>query len=92
MLQQEKAEDYVISTGTAHSVEDLVKTAFAHADLDWKKYVKLDERFVRPAEVDLLIGDSSKAEKELGWVPEVTFEQMIHMMVDSDIEKLKSKT
>ena len=87
MLQQDNPDDYVISTGEAHSVEDLVNVAFSHAGLNWKDYIVTDERFIRPAEVDLLIGDCSKAKKELGWEPEVSFEQMIHMMVDADIER-----
>ena len=87
MLQQDNPDDYVISTCEAHSVEDLVNVAFSHAGLNWKDYIVTDERFIRPAEVDLLIGDCSKAKKELGWEPEVSFEQMIHMMVDADIER-----
>jgi len=88
MLQRDEPQDYVISTGQCHTVEDLVRIAFSHVDLDWKKYIVTDERFIRPAEVDLLLGDSSKAQKELGWKPEVGFEQMIKMMVDADIERL----
>ena len=87
MLQQDKADDYVIATGETYTVEHLVETAFSHVGLDWKKYVKLDERFLRPAEVDLLVGDPAKAKKELGWQPEVTFKQMIQMMVDADLER-----
>lgn len=90
MLQQNEPDDFVISTGQTHTVERLVEVAFERAGLDWKKYVKLDQAFIRPAEVDLLIGDASKAKKILGWKPEVTFEQMIHMMVDADIERHKS--
>ena len=89
MLQQDKADDYVIATGETHTVERLVEVAFSHVGLNWKDYVKLDERFVRPAEVDLLVGDPTRAIKELGWKPEVSFEQMIKMMVDSDIEIIK---
>lgn len=91
MLQQDTADDYVISTGVAKSVKDLVQVAFDAVDLDWEKYVVIDPQFVRPAEVDLLIGDSSKAAKELGWVPEVNFEQLIKMMVESDLELLESQ-
>ena len=91
MLQQDKPEDFVISTGVCHSVEELVSIAFGHVDLDWKKYVVMDERFVRPAEVDLLLGDCTKAQKELGWKPEVSFEAMIKMMVDEDIKRLSKK-
>ena len=90
MLQQAKPDDYVISTGLTHSVKRLVEVAFGAAGLDWEKFVKIDPALVRPAEVDLLIGDPAKAKKQLGWVPEVTFEQMIEMMVKADIERLKS--
>ena len=87
MLQQPTPDDYVISTGKTHSVRYLVETAFAHAGLDWEKYVKIDKNFMRPAEVDLLVGDATKAKKVLGWEPEVSFEEMIKMMVDADIKK-----
>ena len=90
MLQQDTADDYVIATGETHTVQELVEIAFERAGLDWKRYVKLDKAFIRPAEVDLLIGDPSKAEKKLGWKPKVSFPQMIHMMVDADIERLSS--
>lgn len=89
MLQQSTPEDYVISTGETHSVEQLVQVAFSHAGLDWKKYVKTDPRFIRPAEVDLLVGDPAKARTQLGWEPEVSFEKLVQMMVDADIERLK---
>jgi GDPmannose 4,6-dehydratase len=89
MLQQDKPDDYVIATGQTHTVERLVQLAFAAVDLDWKKYVVLDPAFVRPAEVDLLIGDPAKAKRQLGWTPQITFEQMVERMVKSDIEKLK---
>jgi GDPmannose 4,6-dehydratase len=89
MLQQSKPDDFVIATGKTHSVKDLVQVAFASVDLDWEKHVKLDKAFLRPAEVDLLIGDASKAKKILGWEPTVSFEQMIDMMVKADIERLK---
>jgi GDPmannose 4,6-dehydratase len=88
MLQQDDADDYVIATGETHSVERLVEVAFAHVGLDWHDHVVLDDRFVRPAEVDLLIGDRSKAEAKLGWTPTVSFEQLVHMMVDADLERL----
>lgn len=91
MLQQSKPDDYVIATGQAQSVKDLVQVAFDHVGLDWQQYVKIDKAFLRPAEVDLLIGDCSKAKNELGWEPTVSFEDMIKMMVDSDIEILKKK-
>ncbi|HEY8548393.1 MAG TPA: GDP-mannose 4,6-dehydratase [Vicinamibacterales bacterium] len=88
MLQQDQADDYVVATGETHSVRELVELAFAHAGLDWQKYVKLDERFIRPAEVDLLIGNPAKAKEKLGWAPTVNFEQLVRMMVDADIERL----
>lgn len=88
MLQQSKPNDYVISTGETHSVKDLVEVAFGHAGLDWKSHVKIDKAFLRPAEVDLLIGDCTKAKKELGWQPSVSFSDMIKMMVDADIKRL----
>ncbi|HDR7673497.1 TPA: GDP-mannose 4,6-dehydratase [Bacillus wiedmannii] len=89
MLQQEVPDDYVISTGETHTVEELVEIAFSHVGLNWKDYVVIDEKFVRPAEVDLLLGDCSKAKEELGWELEVSFKELVHMMVDSDIERLK---
>lgn len=90
MLQQPTPDDYVIATGKTYSVKELVKVAFAHAGLDWERHVKIDQAFMRPAEVDLLVGDASKAKRVLGWEPEVSFEQMIKMMVDSDIARLRS--
>ncbi|MDD5425854.1 MAG: GDP-mannose 4,6-dehydratase [candidate division Zixibacteria bacterium] len=91
MLQQEKPDDFVIATGKTHSVEDFVRLAFARLDLDYKDYVVTDPRFVRPAEVDLLLGNPSLAAKKLGWQPAVTFEELVNMMVDSDIKKLSGK-
>ncbi len=91
MLQQDTPDDYVIATGTTHSVQYLVDVAFKHVGLDWQKFVKVDKAFLRPAEVDLLVGDATKAKEKLGWVPSVTFEQMIQMMVDADIERLSKK-
>ena len=88
MLQQDQADDYVISTGVSHSVRQLVETAFSHVGLDWQKYVRIDPAFLRPAEVDHLIGDASKAKRVLGWEPKVSFEQLIAMMVDADIAML----
>ena len=87
MLQQDKADDYVIATGASHSVGQLVEVAFGHAGLDWKKHVGIDPAFLRPAEVDLLIGNASKARADLGWVPKVDFEGLIKMMVDADVER-----
>jgi GDPmannose 4,6-dehydratase len=89
MLQQDSPDDYVVATGKTHTVERLLDVAFGCVDLDWKNYVVLDPKFMRPAEVDLLIGDPSKAHAKLGWEPNVTFEQMIQMMVEADIERLK---
>ena len=90
MLQQSKADDYVIATGSTHSVRDLVQVAFSHVDLDWEKFVKVDKAFLRPAEVDLLVGNATKAERNLSWKPTVSFEQMIKMMVDADLQRLKA--
>jgi GDPmannose 4,6-dehydratase len=88
MLQQERAEDYVISTGVSHSVRDLVEVSFGHVGLDWQKHVRLDPKLIRPAEVEHLIGDSSKARAELGWKPTVDFAKLVKMMVDADLERL----
>ena len=88
MLQQERADDFVIATGKSHSVKELVEVAFGHAGLDWEKYVRLDPRFLRPAEVDQLTGDSSKARRLLGWQPEVDFPSLVKMMVDADVARL----
>jgi GDPmannose 4,6-dehydratase len=89
MLQQDEADDYVIATGESHSVRELVEVAFAHAGLPWQKYVRLDPRFLRPAEVDHLIGDASKARRALGWQPEVDFPGLVRMMVDADLARLE---
>jgi GDPmannose 4,6-dehydratase len=88
MLQQQEADDYVIGTGETHSVEEFVSIAFGHVGLDWRKYVIQDPRFYRPAEVDLLLADPSKAQARLGWRLEVSFEQLVRMMVDADMEAL----
>jgi GDPmannose 4,6-dehydratase len=90
MLQQDQPDDYVIATGEAHSVQELVDIAFGHLDLDPRKYVRIDERFMRPAEVDHLIGDYSKAKEKLGWEPRTSFEELVKLMVDSDVELLRS--
>ncbi len=87
MLQQDKPDDYVVATGESHSVQRLVELSFKHAGLDWREHVKFDQRFMRPAEVDHLIGNPSKARRELGWAPEVGFEQLVGMMVDADIQR-----
>ncbi len=89
MLQQDRADDYVIATGISHSVRELMEIAFAHVDLDWQKYVRQDPSLLRPAEVDHLLGDASKAKRELGWTPKVDFKQLIEMMVDADLERLR---
>jgi GDPmannose 4,6-dehydratase len=91
MLQQSKADDYVIATGKTYSVQQLVETAFSYAGLDWQKFVKVDKALIRPAEVDLLVGDATKAKQELGWEPKVSFEKMIQMMVDSDLEQISKE-
>ena len=89
MLQQPEPEDYVIATHEMHTVRDLCQIAFAHANLDWEEHVVMDPRFVRPAEVDLLIGNPAKARARLGWKPTVTFERLVQMMVDADLERLR---
>jgi GDPmannose 4,6-dehydratase len=92
MLQQEKADDYVIATGVSHSVRQLVEAAFGFAGLDWKKYVRVDPAFLRPAEVDHLVGDASKARRVLEWEPQVDFGRLIGMMVEADIARLSGKS
>ncbi len=89
MLQQPTPEDFVIGTGTAHSVRDLCQVAFAHAGLDWQKFVTVDPALVRPAEVEHLLADPAKARRVLGWQPAVSFEQLVKMMVDADLERVK---
>ncbi len=89
MLQQDAPDDYVVGTGETHSVQELCEVAFTHAGLNWQDYVRQDPRFMRPAEVDLLISDPSKAREQLGWQPEVSFQQLIEMMVDADIALLQ---
>ena len=88
MLQQDVADDYVVATGETHSVRELVEVAFSHAGLDWEKHVALDPKFLRPAEVDLLIGDPRKAKQKLGWTPSVDFAGLVKMMVDADLERV----
>lgn len=94
MLQQNEPDDYVISTGLTHSVKGLLQIAFDYVNLNWKDYVKdyviVDPKFVRPAEVKLLLGDLSKARKKLGWKPRISFEELVRMMVDADLEKVKN--
>jgi GDPmannose 4,6-dehydratase len=89
MLQQPSPQDYVVGTGKTHSVRDLVEAAFSHVGLDWQQHVKTDPRYMRPAEVDLLQADPTKAREELGWAPQVEFRELISMMVDADLERLR---
>ena len=89
MLQQNEPDDYVIATGKTHSVERLLEVAFGHVGLNWRDYTVQDPQFMRPAEVDLLVGDATKANQELGWQPKVTFEELIGVMVDADLKKLR---
>jgi GDPmannose 4,6-dehydratase len=89
MLQLDEPDDFVLATGETHSVEEFLETAFSHAGLDWHDYVAIDERYFRPAEVDLLIGDYSKAKATFGWEPTVRFRELVHMMVDADRERGK---
>jgi GDPmannose 4,6-dehydratase len=88
MLQQPQADDFVIATGVSHSVRDLVEVAFGRVGLDWKAYVREDPKLIRPAEVEHLIGDSTKAREQLGWTPDVDFRGLIEMMVDADLERV----
>src|SRR5213082_724362 len=91
MLQQDKPDDYVIATGTTHSVRDFAVTAFAHVGIhDWQRYVEIDPQLYRPAEVDRLIGDASKARQRFGWRPRVTFEELVSMMVENDLQQVSS--
>jgi len=91
MLQQDEPDDYVIASGETHSVEQFCEAAFGYLNLDWRDYVVQDPRFMRPAEVDLLVGDPSKAGRKLGWEPTVSFEQLVQMMVDADLEELRKQ-
>ncbi len=89
MLQQDAPDDYVLATGETHSVGEFVRIAFEHVDLDWERYVVIDPRYYRPAEVDLLVGDPAKARKELGWEPSVSFAELVQIMVDADLAMLQ---
>jgi GDPmannose 4,6-dehydratase len=89
MLQLEKPDDFVVATGETHSVREFLEVAFGRVNLDWKDFVVTDERFMRPAEVELLLGDPAKAKKAFGWVPKVTFRQLVEMMVDADVDLAK---
>jgi len=88
MLQQDQPDDYVIGTGESHSVQEFLEEAFAYVDLNWREYVEIDQRYFRPTEVDFLLADPSKARKELGWEPKVTFKELVRIMVDADMEAL----
>ncbi len=88
MLQQDVSDDYVLATGETHTVREFCEIAFGHVGLDWQEFVRIDERFVRPAEVDLLLGDPSKAKAKLGWEPTTTFTELVEMMVDADVAHL----
>jgi GDPmannose 4,6-dehydratase len=90
MLQQERPDDYVVASGVSHSVRELVDIAFSRAGLDWQKHVKVDPALLRPAEVDHLLGDSTKARRQLGWLPTVDFKQLVEMMVDADLRRLSN--
>ena len=91
MLQQDVADDYVVATGETHSIRELLDVAFARVGIDdWSGYVEQDPRFMRPAEVDLLVGDASKAQEQLGWKPTVGFEELVHLMVDADVARLEA--
>jgi GDPmannose 4,6-dehydratase len=90
MLQADEPDDFVVATGVTHSVQDLLVEAFSHVGLDWQKYVRIDPQFIRPAEVDLLIGNPAKAQAVLGWEPKVDFRGLVRMMVDADVERLSA--
>jgi len=92
MLQQPQPDDYVIATGETHSVRDFLDEAFGYLQLNWKKYVEIDPRYFRPTEVDLLLGDSAKARQKLGWRPRVSFQELVHMMVDADLQAESPRT
>jgi GDPmannose 4,6-dehydratase len=92
MLQQPTPDDYVVATGETHTVREFCQRAFAEVNLDYEEYVRIDERFLRPAEVDLLIGDATKAQRELGWEPEYTFQEMIKEMVATDLAEAQQQS
>jgi GDPmannose 4,6-dehydratase len=91
MLQQDNADDYVVATGETHAVRDFCELAFGHVDLDYRDYVVIDERFIRPAEVDLLVGDPSKARRVLGWDPKTSFADLVAMMVSADMDMARKQ-
>ena len=92
MLNADRADDYVIATGETHSVREFIEKAFGYLDLDWQKHVEIDPKYFRPAEVDFLRGDASKARRELGWEPTVSFDQLVRLMVDHDLQLAKQET
>jgi GDPmannose 4,6-dehydratase len=92
MLQAQEADDYVIATGETHSVREFLDETFGHLDLDWQEYVETDPRYYRPAEVDILLGDASKARAALGWEPKVGFKELVRLMVDHDLELAKQES
>jgi GDPmannose 4,6-dehydratase len=91
MLQQDEPDDYVIATGETHSVQEFVEEAFSYAGLDWHDYVEIDPKYYRPSEVDLLVGDASKAKRLLEWEPKTTFKDLVSLMVDADMAALKTR-
>ena len=91
MLQQDEPDDYVIATGETHSVRDLLEAAFSYLGLDWHNHLEIDQRYCRPAEVDLLIGDASKAKSKLAWEAETKFNELVRLMVDADVKRPKKK-
>ncbi len=92
MLQAEEADDYVIATGENYSVREFLSEAFGYLDMDWEEFVETDPRYYRPAEVDLLLGDASKARRNLGWEPKVSFKELVRLMVDHDMELARQET
>jgi GDPmannose 4,6-dehydratase len=91
MLQADEPDDYILATGETHSVRELLDEAFGYVDLDWHDYVKIDERYFRPSEVDMLLGDATKAREKLGWEPSVRFPELVRMMVDHDRERRQTE-
>jgi GDPmannose 4,6-dehydratase len=89
ILQQSKPEDYVLATGKTHSIRELLEVAFGVVGLDWQQYVEIDPKFIRPAEVDFLCGDATKARERLGWQPRVSFEELVKMMVEADLQAVQ---
>src|SRR5438105_14571986 len=92
MLNADRPDDYVIATGETHSVREFIEKAFSYLDLDWQEHVEIDPRYFRPAEVDLLLGDASKARRELGWEPTVSFDPLVRLMIDHDLDVAKQES